>query len=298
MESVGIDLGSNTLRIACFTGTTKNRTYEKIVKTADKLSLTGYINNDAIQRIIEACHEAKHILAWDDNATIVAVTTQALRQASNAADVLEKLAQKTGIQFRVISGEEEGKLTLLAVQEALQQPQFSLIDIGGGSTEIIQVCDNQTWAKSFECGIVTYSDKYSSLPLRQQAISDVMSLMKSTLVTEQLFSPSEYPLCATSGTPTTVAALKMGMTYATYDPQKIHLARVTLNDILYYHDYLLHLSHEKRSLLVGCGREDLVITGLEIYLELMKILGHNECIVLDEGLREGVVLGHLRGVVL
>lgn len=72
----------------------------------------------------------------------VCVTTAAMRKASNSKEVLEFFKNETGINFEIIDGDEEARLTLLAVKYALKREKinsdnFILLDIGGGSTEII-----------------------------------------------------------------------------------------------------------------------------------------------------------------
>ncbi|NPA29519.1 MAG: phosphatase, partial [Epsilonproteobacteria bacterium] len=92
------------------------------------------------------------------------------------------------------------------------------------------------------------------------------------------------------GTPTTVAALKLGMDYASYDPQKINGTRVSLQDLSAQKRRLLAADENERKRLVGVGREDLIETGIEIFEALMRAFGVEEAVVIDDGLREGAAL--------
>jgi len=149
---IAIDLGSNTLRAVEFDCRTLEpvESFEKIVRTADGMHESGKIGEAAVERIVEASKEAKKIL--DFSQPVAAVTTQALRKASNAEDVLERIRRECGIEFRVIDGDEEAQYTLLAVKKRLEKigmesEKFVLADLGGGSTEILffdsKICRKQ-----------------------------------------------------------------------------------------------------------------------------------------------------------
>ena len=89
---IAIDLGSNTLRVTqldCQAGVF-SATFEKIVKTADGLVQTGVISSEAIKRIIDAISEAKNKIDFSAD-KIYAVTTEAIRRASNSQAVLAQI---------------------------------------------------------------------------------------------------------------------------------------------------------------------------------------------------------------
>ena len=178
---IAIDLGSNTLRMVEYDGQTWGKTFEKIVRTAQGLDQSGMIQDSTVEWIITAIEEAKTLLDFEGQ-TIVAVTTAAMRMAHNSHDVREAFLQRTGINFRVISGEEEAKLTLMAVQHRLNalgitSPSWALVDIGGGSTEIIVVNGENSEAKSLPFGIVTMSESGDSegrLTLFREALLEAL----------------------------------------------------------------------------------------------------------------------------
>ena len=139
---IAIDLGSNTLRVTKLDCQSGNfiANFEKIVKTADMLKSTGVIHHEAVDRVIYAIKEAKKKIDFSAG-SVKAVTTEALRRAENSTAVLERIEKETGVDFRVIDGEEEARLTLLAVKYRLSKLHFAsksfvLVDIGGGSTEL------------------------------------------------------------------------------------------------------------------------------------------------------------------
>ena len=95
---------------------------------------------------------------------------------------------------------------------------------------------------------------------------------------------------ATAGTPTTVASFLQGFDYENYDYKKINgtiLTTVQIEDAL---KQLIEMSEEERIRWVGTGRADLIVAGILMFVEIVKIFGFDEVLVIDDGLREGVAL--------
>ena len=292
---IAIDLGSNSLRILKMNCETKERLgeFHKTVKTADGLSHSGLISKEAVERVIVALHEAEKKLDFSD-ARIKAVTTEAIRQAINSDEVLKAIQEQTKIVFEVIDGEQEALYALTAVQSRLKilgeaPKSFMIADIGGGSTELLfYYGEEKTFSKSFPIGIVTVTQTFKTLPEISNAIPALMNPMKNYFneVTAQYGAVELF--IATAGTPTTVAAMKLGMEYETYDAQKIHGTRLSQKDLVRQLMKLLEMTPEERINAVGVGRDDLIASGILIYDELYTISGYKESMVIDDGIREGV----------
>ena len=296
---IAIDLGSNTLRVAqlnCTSGIF-GASYEKIVKTADKLVETGIISADAIERIIFAINEAKSQIDFH-NEPIKAVTTQAMRQASNSMEVLSYIKKFTDIKFEIITGDEEAKLTLLAVQYRLKQlsksqnnSSFALIDMGGGSTELIFAYPDKVITRSFPIGIVTMTQQYGTLDTIEEVLPRLMEEMQKFRDETVATYGEVSDFVATAGTPTTVAAMKLGQTYATYNPEIINGTQLEKSELKFYLTKLLAMPLEEREVAVGVGRADLIASGILIFYQLYSLMGFESCMVIDDGLREGVAIG-------
>lgn len=285
---VSIDLGSNSLRVLqmkCDDFTTINE-YEKTVGTADGLKATGSISNEAINRIIKALQEAKEKINFDSTKA-VAVTTQAMRIASNNQEVLAQIENETGIRFSIIDGEREANLTLLAIRYALKRHniddgKFVALDIGGGSTELI-VVDDGIKVKSFPYGIVTLAQSSD----RDNELNILKNLVQEYLLKNNL---QDYIFVSTAGTPTTIAAMMHNMTYLTYDKHKVNGTKVSLEDVFQVQKYLLSLSESELEIKVGTGRTAYINTGIEIFKLFYDVLEKDESIVFDDGLREGIAI--------
>jgi len=293
---VAIDLGSNTLRVIkldCQSGKFI-ADFEKIVKTADMLESTGVIHHEAVDRVIYAIKEAQKKINFSDT-RVKAVTTEALRRASNSQEVLGRIKKETSISFEIITGDEEARLTLLAVKHRLSKlhyasKSFVLIDIGGGSTELIFSYPDKVISKSFPVGIVTIAQTYKSLECIEESLSKDMFDM-------QMFCSEVYAnngevdsFVATAGTPTTVAAMKLGQTYDCYNSKKINGTSIIKQELDFYLKKLLDMPFDEREITVGVGRSDLIAAGILIYKKLFDIVEFESCVVIDDSLREGVAL--------
>jgi exopolyphosphatase/guanosine-5'-triphosphate,3'-diphosphate pyrophosphatase len=293
---IAIDLGSNSLRVLKYDCETKEvlGSFETVVKTADGLVDTGVISPEATCRVINALELAQSLIAFGDD-EVVAVTTEAVRQAKNQKEVLKEIFDVTGLSFEVIRGDEEARLTLVAVKERLKtlphaMDNFVLIDIGGASIEVVFNYGKKSVSKSFPIGIVTLAQSYEGLDSMKEDLpfkmSDISKFTKEIYATRGV----SQAFVATAGTPTTVASMKLGLTYATYDAKRINGTSLGKEELDFYLDKLLAMPFEERELTVGTGRSDLIACGILIYRELYSILNFDTCIVIDDGLREGVAL--------
>ena len=296
---IAIDLGSNTIRFIEYDGLTWGKSYEKVVRAAEGLQATNVISENALARILGAIDEAKQCLDFS-NHEVAAVTTAALRMASNGADIISKIHLLTGILFTIIDGEREAELTLLAVQNRLRKlnidpVDFVLSDIGGGSTELIYCDYEKVTSKSLAIGIVTMSEAASNsiqLRLLLDDFENKVRLFYTSLGERQ----DNTRLILTSGTPTTIAAYRMGMNYSNYNPDKINGSILTLNDCVLTYTELMNMDESMRTSYVGVGREELIATGILMVESLFKGVNMQEAIIIDDGLREGVALDYWKSI--
>ncbi|BAK70812.1 Ppx/GppA phosphatase family protein [Aliarcobacter butzleri] len=296
-EIVTIDLGSNSFRVLKYDY--KNHKiiseYNEVVGMADGLVETLNISKDAMTRVINAINKASQDLNFDPK-DAVCVTTAAMRKALNNKEVLSFFEEKTGAKFSIIDANEEAKLTLLAVKYALKREKinsenFVLLDIGGGSTEIVINTAQKYEAKSFDFGIVTMTQKSIKKEDLEKDLNDRKIQIKEFLNSLKI-DLKDYSFVATAGTPTTIAAIKLGQDYFSYDRNIVNGTKVNLNDL---EDSLkIFKSHSKDELtkLVGQGRVEFMEVGTYIYKMLFEVLQKDESIVLDDGLREGVAINY------
>lgn len=296
-EIVSVDLGSNSFRVLKYDYLNHKiiSEYNEVVGMADGLVDTGIISREALTRVVNAINHSIEVLNYNPKDAIC-VTTAAMRKASNNKEVLEFFKTNTGMNFQIIDGKEEARLTLLAVKYALKRENiksdnFILLDIGGGSTEIIVNTGENYEAHSFDFGIVTMTQKY----LKEHDLHNDLDERK-TEIKEFLDSFNidfeNYSFVATAGTPTTIAAVKLGQDFFSYDRNIVNGAIVNLEDLDYCLNIFKNSTKEEIARLVGRGRVEFIEVGIFIYKAIFEVLNKKESIVLDDGLREGVAVNY------
>lgn len=278
---IACDLGSNTFRVVEIDNVTKERIaeFEKVVKTAEGITHSGKINEEAVRRVISAIHEAKELFDLSD---AKAVATAAMRKASNRDEVLREIFEATGLDIEIIDGKQEANFVRVAIENRLDTcDSYVVMDLGGGSTELIF----KEFDHSFDVGIVTIVDKYSLKNIKEGIEKEFGQIREFAKNVEK---PQIF--IATAGTPTTVAAFLKGMDYNSYDYKKINGTILTIDQIDSALLQLLEMTEVDRIRWVGVGRDDLIIAGILMFKKIVEIFGFSEVVVIDDGLREGVAL--------
>ena len=291
------DLGSNTLRIAQFDDISckRLRDFEKIVRTAKELHHAQCIGNEAISNILNALDEASKLFDFKHERTMC-VTTQAMRMAKNASEVLAIIHQRFGLDFCIISGEEEANYTALAIEQALRRESldtqtYVLFDLGGGSTELVFSLNGIKKSQSFPFGIVTTAERYKN-SIDEESIHALIASIKPFITPFEPISKTYQKLIATAGTPTTVAAFLQGLDYEHYDAQKVNGTKLSYQDFDNALKELNAMPLAMAERYTGTNRRDLILVGILMVKKIMQQLGFEACIVFDDGLREGVAIAH------
>ncbi|MBD5168382.1 MAG: hypothetical protein HDT11_05790 [Helicobacter sp.] len=301
MQAMGIDLGSNTLR-AVLLGEKDEILweFECVVRTAEGFAKAPVILPQTIARLCDKIRAMQADLRDKtglDFASLptLALATAALRKAQNQADVLAALAELQ-IPFRVINAAQEAIFTLNAALFALHchAPKnlgapFLLLDIGGASTELCLYHGDGQYldafgdcalvSKSFDIGIVTLSERDEAD--KRATLDSFESQLQSWLAS--LESPLPQTLLASGGVPQVLVNLANGAPKQT--PQTLHsdeIARVSA--------FYPTLSVHEQIARVGAGRENLILPGIALFNVVLRTLGLQQCLVVQESLREGAAL--------
>ena len=170
------------------------------------------LSADAIDRGISSLRRMQRIAAAH-NATVRAVATSAVREADNADEFLNRARREAKVDIEVISGLEEARLIHLGVLQAV--PAFDqrliLVDIGGGSTEVLVGERGETLAaRSFKLGAVRLTDRFfPGGTTTTKSVGECRSYVRSILATfEREVEDFGFDIAiASSGTAETVARL-------------------------------------------------------------------------------------------
>jgi exopolyphosphatase/guanosine-5'-triphosphate,3'-diphosphate pyrophosphatase len=308
MILAGIDIGTNTLRL--LVAETGPDTFQelcserRITRLGQDLDRTGMLSHEARQRSISALLDFRDSIGRHDVLRTAAIGTSALRKASNTHIFVDDVKKRTGLDIRIITGAEEARLTLLGVLRMLRSVRSAtgddrlrsslVIDIGGGSTEIIMTRPGaEPEMLSLALGAVYLTERFIVHdPPSREELESLRRVVRAELSMHDkvLGQDPAGVLIGTAGTVTTLAAMEQELTE--YDPEKINrfiLTREAIDGIV---TVLSRSMLKERKNIPGLesGREDIILAGAIVAQEIMERYGHTMMVVSDWGLREGVII--------
>lgn len=228
---------------------------------------------------------------------IAAIATSAARDAQNGAELLAAARARAGLELEIISGEREAQLSYLSAFTDFGGAGHPLvvIDIGGGSTELIQGGGGEraqevAFRKSFEVGSVRLTERLvQGDPLSRQDRQRIEECLMTTF--EELPPPLPgWQAVGVAGTVTTLYAVRHQI--QPYDAARVHGQRLSLEEVREVAQLLCDTPLARRRALAGLQpkRADVIPAGALILKAVLERLGAAECLVSDRGLRWGLLL--------
>jgi exopolyphosphatase/guanosine-5'-triphosphate,3'-diphosphate pyrophosphatase len=303
----GIDIGSNTIRLII--GYFKDeklhtiKKFLKITRLGRGFHKTGRISDEQKRLSVVVLSEYSDIITRYNAKKISACATGVLRSAENSKEFVDDVFNHTRLSVNIISGEKEALLTTIGVKSVIEAdpPRSLIFDIGGGSAEfILSINDTTPIARSIDIGAITLFESFiKSDPPRNDELRSMNEHVKEELnkFIENYFAkkiPSYlndgFSLVFTAGTATTLAAMKLKM--EEYDPDMINNHKMTYDEIRSIYDELITKSKKEREKITGLekGREDIIISGTAVALNVMELFSKDKVIISDAGLLEGIVI--------
>lgn len=294
MRVAALDLGSNTFLclIAEVDSTGKISILSdlaEVVRLGEGVAVTGVISEEALQRASRCLERFKAEITKFNPEKIRAVSTAAARNAKNKNDLFQ-IFERANIPLEIIHGNSEAELTFKgAISGNLSAKKKLIIDIGGGSTELIVGSPSGIlYKKSFEVGVVKLREKFiHQFPigpdiqeLIEKEISD--SIKEAVVIDDS----DDIEIIAVAGTPTTLAAVVLGG----FDVQKIEGFRFTLDQLLHWQKKMCLLSpiEIEQQFKVPPGRSDVIAVGIMILVNVLQLIQRDSIAVSTRGLRYGV----------
>ncbi|MDT4915388.1 MAG: exopolyphosphatase / guanosine-5-triphosphate,3-diphosphate pyrophosphatase [Pseudonocardiales bacterium] len=298
-----IDCGTNSLRllIADITGERKSDLHRemRVVRLGEGVDRTGSLAPQAIERtrVALADYAATCRELQVDHLRMVA--TSASRDASNSEDFRTMVVEVLGAQPEVISGDEEAALSFLGATKDLTGGPFLVMDIGGGSTEIVLGEEAVTAARSVDIGCVRLTERHlRSDPPTAAEVAAAESDIDAAIALVREIVPVEQAATAVglAGSVTTVAALALDL--PSYDAVQIHLSRISAGDIDKVTSDLLAMTRAERAALpvMHPGRVDVIGAGALILRRLVERLGLVEVLVSEADILDGIAWSIARSV--
>ena len=308
MRIGAIDCGTNSIRLliadAVEGGLRDVHREMRIVRLGQGVDATGQFASEAIERTRAALTDYAELLRRHDVSNVRMVATSATRDAANR-DVFFAMTSEVlgavvpGAVAEVISGDEEARLSFHGAVYELDTAAapFVVVDLGGGSTEVVVGEREVDAGYSADIGCVRLTERcLHTDPPTPTEVAAARDVVRERLGEALRVVPVERARTwvGVAGTMTTLAALAQGMT--TYDPAVIHLSRVGFDALLPVCEDIIAMSHDQRAALgpMHEGRVDVIGGGAIIVEELADALGSragiDELVVSEHDILDGIAL--------
>jgi exopolyphosphatase / guanosine-5'-triphosphate,3'-diphosphate pyrophosphatase len=288
-----IDIGTNTtlLLIADTADGAVVAERAEITRLGRGIGADGGLGKTGIDRTLAVLTDYA-ALARQHGADLYAIATEGVRRASNAQDFLAPAAEALGRPVEVIDGDREAALTFLAARRsfpAATDGTAVVVDIGGGSTEIIVSRGGAVdFRRSLPLGSVRLTEKHVRNDPATAAEVDAITGEVSGLLSQVPFPAGPMTLIGIAGTVTTLAAMSLDM--SSYDPAIVHGHRMTLPALDRQIARLRKAKQAERETMAGLDpkRADVILAGAVLLRCIAERAGATEVLVSDRGIRWGL----------
>jgi len=286
MKIAVIDIGTNSTRLliveykqGCITPQYSDL---EITRIGEGVGESRLIKPQALQRTINCLRKFVEICHQYSASIIRVVATSAVRDAENKTLVIKEILKETGLYLEPLTGAEEAKLSYLgAISDTKEDNKVSIVlDIGGGSTELVYPNRRGIQYKSVNLGAVRLTEQ----PKLMDEVQDILGgLLENEL-------PEDFNLIGVGGTITTLIAIKLKLDK--YEPELVHGQILQFKEVEEIGGLLFSLSLEERKKLKGLQpeRADIIPYGTFILQELMKKLQCDKLIVSEKDILYGMII--------
>ncbi|WP_119167921.1 Ppx/GppA phosphatase family protein [Algihabitans albus] len=307
-----LDLGTNNCRLLIARpapdGFRVIDAFSRIVRLGEGLATTGRISPAAMQRTLAALEVCVAKLRQRGVTRLRAVATEACRRAENGDEFLEAVRSRCGLELDVIDAEEEASLARYGCAPLLdgRRRHAAIIDIGGGSTEIVWLCNDtaegdaaaprlRAW-HSLPLGVVDLAERFGGhevgRPVYEAMVAEVRSGLAPFVARHGLAERArfgELQMIGTSGTVTTLTGMHLDL--PRYDRSQVDGAFLPLGLVEKLSEQVRAMSYRARVAhpCIGRDRADLVVAGCAILEAFWRLCPTDGLTVADRGLREGLL---------
>src|SRR5262245_29246848 len=294
-----IDIGTNSTRlfVADVADGRVNRVerQSRVTRLGRGVDLSGQLSSEAIEATCEVIADYVEICEAAGVAETDAIATSAVRDAENGDAFVAELRERFALSARVLDGEEEARLTYLGA--TFERPTIEpvlVIDIGGGSTElIVGHGDRIDFHTSLQAGVVRHTERHiaSDPPTTSELeglAADARSLIEAAVAGQPEAQATKG--IAVAGTPTSLAAVELEL--EPYDPERVHGQVLPLPTIQRLLSRLAAAPLPERAEIVGLhhDRAPTIIAGVVILIESMRAFGLDEIEVSEHDILYGAAI--------
>jgi exopolyphosphatase/guanosine-5'-triphosphate,3'-diphosphate pyrophosphatase len=291
-----IDLGSNTAILLIVAGQLPLQVLHeefRIPQLAKGMGKDKMLHPDSMYRAAQVLSEYKEIC--DDRKVEIKIVggTAPFRKSKNPHSTIEYFQEQTGLNVAILSGEQEAQLSFQAATMDLDG-DFAVVDVGGGSTELIWGTEKQH-SFSVASGCIDLTETYfpSQFENGGVATTDQVDAAKAAFVSEldkQARCHGVQGLVGVAGTPTTIGMLELGL--VSYDPDKLDQLQLKKRQIEYWLNQLAKATLEVKTagLHIPLGRAEMILAGTIIIHTVMEAYNFDSLTIRTRGVRHGLAM--------
>ncbi|MBC7844294.1 MAG: Ppx/GppA family phosphatase [Gemmatimonadaceae bacterium] len=295
-----IDIGSNSIRaiVADVSASGQIRTVDEM-KAAPRLSTgvdeTGHLSVESALAAIEALQRMVTLARQLGAERIECVATSAVRDATDGAAFVRQVKKLAGLTVRVISGEDEARLSFRSAQAHFDVGHGRMVtcDIGGGSVELALSADGLVERLlSMPFGAIRATETYLRKGTRRASVNRLRKALRDEI--RERFAVKEWRgagMIGSGGTFTNVAGMLLAR-QRVGTARTVHGKLVTRGELEHLLDQLIELSPAERLTVPGLNpaRADIIVAGMAVAAEVMAYLDIREFHASAYGIREGLLL--------
>jgi exopolyphosphatase/guanosine-5'-triphosphate,3'-diphosphate pyrophosphatase len=305
MRVAVIDMGTNSTRLLVADidgdGVEVIERRSTVTRLGRGVDTSGQLAAEAIEDVCETVRAYISMYEELHPERVTAVATSAVRDAENGSAFIAELRERFALDARPLDGEEEARLTYLGASAGRGHTDRTLvIDIGGGSTELIVGSGSEiSFHTSLQAGTVRHSERHlphdPPTPAELETLAgDVHSLISAELGEEAMVHARDG--IAVAGTPTSLAAMDLELD--PYDPDAVEGHRLSLGTIQHMCSELSAMPLSERLEVTGLhpDRAPTIVAGIVILIQVMRAFGLAEIAVSEHDILYGVALESARTV--
>lgn len=302
MKVAALDLGTNTFLCLIAEGDKQgikkvHQDLMRVVRLGQGVDKTGEFHPEALLRAKECLTDFKKCIDAEGVDKILAMATSAARDAKNGRELF-KIGEELGVPIEIIPGEDEARITFEGATSGLPQANnksFLVIDVGGGSTELIVGRDAKVlFGQSLDLGGVRLTERFiTQQPVSGVEQADLNDFIRASLspILPSLQAEKIDEVIAVAGTPTSLVALEVGG----FDEKKVDGFFLSKERLAYWVQEFCNTSVDEKKIKYQLGgRADIIYSGASILLAVIEALKLSGMRVSTKGVRYGVALQMLR----
>ncbi len=303
MIIASIDIGTNTIllliaEVDLQTLTIKSvLNLQRIPRIGEGLNPGQLIMQNKIEKLFSILIEYNQIIAQYNCKLVLVNATNAFRIASNGTLIVQDIKNKFNLNVNIVPGKEEARLSYLGATSSCNiSSKILVIDIGGGSTELIYgKKDKISFIQSYPVGVVCGTERYfKNNPPSSTERMVFTKFIKQELMEITLKDIQPDKVIAIAGTPTTLACINQSLNEYNEDLiEGTKLKRYDIGKIIEILSMLSSQEIKQKYKSIVNGREDVLLAGSQILFSIMDLLNLDEVIVSTKGIRYGAIEDYL-----